>query len=137
MFASEKDAEKRRAIIPEVAGVQLSENDNVLVQGVEGSPYAIGYFGFAYYQENRDKLKALTFEGAAQNPSTVASGDYAFSRPLFIITSSKIMKEKPQVASFVSYYLTNVDKVIRRVGYFPEPAEALNTAKQTWLEALQ
>ncbi len=135
VFADEKDAEARSAIIPAVQGVQLSENDNVLVQGVEGSSNAIGYFGFAYFEENRDKLKAVTYEGIAPNPSTVASGDYGFSRPLFIITAPSILKEKPQVVSFVNYYMTNVDKVIKGVGYFSEPPEALNAAKQAFVDA--
>lgn len=125
----------RRDIIPKVAGVNLSENDNVLVAGVEGDVGAIGYFGFAYFNENRRRLKALAFEGVVPNSATVAAGKYGFARPLFIISAPKILKEKPQVTSFVNYYLTNVDKVIKTVGYFPQPAATTNKSKQLFLTA--
>jgi len=124
-------------IIPQVPGVQLSENDNVLVQGVEGDEGAIGYFGFAYFEENRDRLTAVGFNGSRPNAATVASGAYGFARPLFIISTAKIIQEKPQVAGFVNYYLTNVSKLIRGVGYFPEPEDSLNASKQALLDALQ
>jgi phosphate binding protein len=125
----------RRDIIPQVQGVNLSENDNVLVAGVQGDPGAIGYFGYAYFEENKRKLRAVNFEGIAPNASTVNGGKYGFARPLFIISSGNIMKEKPQVAAFVNYYLSNVDKVIKKVGYFAEPANKLNEQKQKFLDA--
>jgi phosphate binding protein len=128
-------AAQRRNIIPQVPGVQLSENDNVLVQGVAGDEGAIGYFGFAYFEENKDKLRAVNYEGVAPNAATVASGRYKFARPLFIITTSQILKDKPQVAAFINYYLANVDKLIRGVGYFPEPAADLSKTKQQFLTA--
>jgi phosphate binding protein len=124
-------------IIPQVQGVQLSENDNVLVQGVEGSRNAIGFFGFAYYNENRDRLKSVRFNGIAPNASTVASGAYGFSRPLFVITTAGILQEKPQVAAFVNYYLTNVNRIIRNVGYFPLPDNEWNQSKQQFLDVVQ
>ncbi|MCS7324521.1 MAG: PstS family phosphate ABC transporter substrate-binding protein [Anaerolineae bacterium] len=130
-------AAQRRAIIPRVPGVQLSEDDNVLVAGVASDPGAIGYFGFAYYEENRSKLKAVNYEGVAPNAATVAAGRYKFARPLFIISSARILKDKPQVAGFVNYYLANVDKVIRAVGYFPEPAAELAKTRQQFLDALK
>lgn len=130
-------AAQRRAIIPRVPGVQLSEDDNVLVAGVASDLGAIGYFGFAYYEENRNKLKAVNYEGVAPNAATVAAGRYKFARPLFIISSAKILKEKPQVAGFVNYYLANVDKVIRSVGYFPEPAAELAKTRQQFLDAIK
>jgi phosphate binding protein len=123
------------AAITGVPGIQLSEDDNVLVQGVEGSPYAIGYFGFAYYQENQERLKALSVNGVEPNEETAESNEYPLSRPLFIYSDATIMAEKPQVAAFISYYLTNVNAEIVGVGYFPASVEALNTAKQNWLDA--
>jgi phosphate transport system substrate-binding protein len=128
-------AAQRRNIIPQVPGVQLSEDDNVLVAGVESDINAIGYFGYAYYEEEKGKLKAVNYEGVAPNAATVASGRYKFARPLFIISSEPILRSKPQVAGYVNYYLTNVDKVIRRVGYFPAPAAALEKARQDFLNA--
>lgn len=128
--------EKKKELLLQAANLQLSEDDNVLVQGVLGSPYAIGYFGFAYYQENADKLKVLSIDGVTPTKETVDSGKYPLARPLFIYSTAKIMKEKPQVAAFINYYLTHVNEVIGRVGYFPASEEALNASKRAWLEAM-
>ena len=70
------------------ANLQLSEDDNVLVQGVEGSPYAVGYFGYAYYKENQGTLKALSVNGVAPTEATAESGEYPISRPLFIYSDA-------------------------------------------------
>jgi len=137
VFKEEKDASKRRAIVSAVAGIQLSEDDNVLVKGVEGSANAIGYFGYAYYLEEKAKLKAVGYEGVLPSDRTVANGSYKFARPLFLITTAKIMKDKPQVAGYMNYALTNVEKVIKAVGYFPEPAAALEKTRATFVTALQ
>ncbi len=126
----EDDATKLQA-----SGAQFSENDNVLVQGVEGSPYAIGYFGYAYFQENASKLKILTIDGVEPTEVTAEDGSYPLARPLFIYSDAKIMAEKPQVASFINYYLTYVNDEITEVGYFPASVEALNGARQNWLDA--
>jgi phosphate binding protein len=126
VYKEEKDSKVRRAIVSSVPGVQLSEDDNVLVKGVEGSQYAVAYFGYAYYIEERSRLKALGYEGVIPSDRTVTNGSYKFARPLFVITTAKIMKEKPQVGAFMNYYLTNVDKLIKPVGYFPN-----TTAKST------
>jgi phosphate transport system substrate-binding protein len=119
------------------ANLQLSEDDNVLVQGVEGSPYAIGFFGFAYYQENKDKLNVLSINGVAPSAETVNKATYPLARPLFLYSSAKIMREKPQVAAFLAFYLSYVNEEIRSVGYFPAEAAALQKAKQAWLDALK
>jgi phosphate binding protein len=124
------------AAILGIPGIQLSEDDNVLVQGVEGSPYAIGYFGFAYYIENQDRLNTVAVDGVEPNEESAESGDYALSRPLFIYSDAAILTDKPQVAGFISYYLTNVNDVILDVGYFPASVEALNAAKQAYLDAV-
>lgn len=115
---------------------QLSEDDNVLVQGIAGSPYAVGFFGYAYYEENADRLNVLSIEGVAPDITTVENGTYPLARPLFLYSTAQIMKEKPQVAAFLNYYLTYVNEEIESVGYFPASVEALNAAKQTWLDAM-
>ncbi len=112
--------------------LQLSEDDNVLVQGVEGSPYAIGYFGYAYYQENAARLNVLSVDGVTPSAETVDSAEYPLARPLFMYTTAEILQEKPQVAAFVYFYLTRVDEVIGEVGYFPAAEEALAGALQAW-----
>ena len=117
------------------ANPQLSENDNVLVQGVQGNPNAIGYFGYAYYNENKDTLKALRIDGVEPTEETAEDNSYPLSRPLFIYSAQSIMEEKPQVAAFINFYLSNVNDEIIDVGYFPASDEALNTARQNWMDA--
>jgi phosphate transport system substrate-binding protein len=117
------------------SGAQFSENDNVLVQGIEGSPYAIGYFGYAYYQENASRLKLLDIDGVAPTDVTAEDGSYPLARPLYIYSAVSILQEKPQVADFINYYLSYVNDEIIDVGYFPASAEALDAARQTWLDA--
>lgn len=116
---------------------QLSEDDNVLVQGVEGSEYAIGFFGYAYYEENADKLNILNVNGVEATFDTVEGGEYPLARPLFIYSDAKIMAEKPQVAAFINFFLTNVNEEIESVGYFPASDEAINGAKSAFLAAAQ
>lgn len=116
-------------------GAQFSEDDNVLVQGVEGSPYAIGYFGFAYFNENQGKLKAVAVEGVEPSQATVDDGTYPISRPLFIYSDANILKEKPQVAAFIYFYLNNVDNEISDVGYFPAPDADLQASVDAWKSA--
>ena len=118
------------------AGIQLSEDDNVLVQGVEGSPYAIGYFGYAYYQENQGSLKALSVNGIEPTAETAESGEYPLSRPLFIYSDANIMKEKPQVASFIWFFLNNVNNEISDVGYFPVSDAKLQEGIDAWKKAM-
>ncbi|MFC1465292.1 MAG: PstS family phosphate ABC transporter substrate-binding protein, partial [Candidatus Brachytrichaceae bacterium NZ_4S206] len=118
------------------SNLQLSEDDNVLVQGVAGDLYAIGYFGFAYYEENPGRLRDLAINGVAPTVDAVNAGEYPLARPLFIYSDAGVMKAKPQVAAFINFYLTHVNEEVRDVGYFPASEEALNTAKQNWLNAM-
>ncbi len=128
----DKDAEP----ILGASHLQMSEDDNVLVQGIEGSPYAIGFFGYAYYNENRDKLKVLAIEGVEPNRAHVDDGSYPLARPLFMYSDPTIMQSKPQVAAFLNFVLTHVNEEIFDVGYFPASKEALNRSRQNWLDAM-
>jgi phosphate transport system substrate-binding protein len=130
------DADAGEAAILESDGTQFSEDDNVLVQGVQGSPYAIGYFGYAYYQENASTLKALSVDGIEPTAKTAESGEYPISRPLFIYSSNEIMQEKPQVTSFIHFYITNVVDEILDVGYFPVSEDQTQENLDTWNSAL-
>jgi phosphate binding protein len=118
------------------ANLQLSEDDNVLVQGVAGDQYAIGYFGYAYFEENQASIRDLAVEGISPSAETVDAGTYPLARPLFIYSDAAVMAEKSQVADFISFYLTRVNEVVTQAGYFPASAEALNQAKQNWLDAV-
>jgi phosphate transport system substrate-binding protein len=102
-----------------------SEDDNVLVQGVSRDVNAIGYFGLAYYVENKDKLKAAPIVNKGSNkavePSleTVMNGTYQpLARPIFIYVSDKSMS-KPEVREFIEYYLKNAPNLVKEVGYVP------------------
>lgn len=105
-----------------------SEDDNVLVQGVSKDPIALGYFGFAYYEENQGKLKALAVDNG-QGPvmpsrQTVENAEYQpLSRPLFIYVNSKSAQDKPEVEAFVEFYLKNARQLVDDVGYIPLPEE--------------
>ena len=116
------------------ANTQFSEDDNVLVIGVEGSPYALGFFGYAYYDENADKLSILNIGGVEPSGDSVEDGSYALARPLFIYSDAGIMREKPQVAAYVNYFLSYANDVIDEAGYFPASEASLNEAKMKWLE---
>lgn len=118
-----------------VPGAQFSEDDNVLVQGVEGSKFAIGYFGYAYFAENSGALKAISVEGVEPTQATVDAGEYPLARPLFIYSDAKILTEKPQVAAFIYFYLSNVNDNITDVGYFPAPAADLQASLDAWTAA--
>ncbi len=128
--------DKDKAPLLAAANLQLSEDDNVLVQGVLGSPYAIGYFGYAYYAENAGRLKVVAIDGVEPTFETVEDGTYPLARPLFLYSDAEIMRSKPQVAGFLNFYLTRVNEVIDRVGYFPASNQALEEAMQTWLQAM-
>jgi phosphate transport system substrate-binding protein len=135
--AYEKDAEAAERAALNAANLQQSEDDNVLVQGVEGSKYAIGYFGFAYYAENRSRLSVLSVDGVEPNETSTEDGSYPLARPLFIYSDAGIMQAKPQVAAFINFYLSNVNEIITEVGYFPASESALNAAKQAYLDAMK
>lgn len=120
----------------DASNTQLSEDDNVLVQGILGSPYAIGYFGYAYYAENQDTLKILSVDGVEPVQENVDDNSYPLSRPLFMYSDASIMQEKPQVAGYLNFVLTFVNEEVVDVGYFPANEEVLNNARQAWLDAL-
>lgn len=129
--------EDAKKLALDAKNLNLSEDDNVLVQGVEGNKYAIGYFGFAYYKGEGSNLKALSINGVEPNEKTAEDGSYPLSRPLFIYSDAGIMKTKPQVAAFIRYYIENVTSVIDQVGYFPVSQETTNKNMQLWEEALK
>ena len=106
-----------------------SEDDNVLVQGVSRDVNALGYFGFAYYIENKDKLRAAKIadksgQGVEPSLDAVISGTYTpLARPIFIYVNAKSL-ERPEVQEFVAFYMKNADALVREVKYVPLPAKA-------------
>lgn len=101
-----------------------SEDDNVLVQGVSKDKGALGYFGYAYYKANKNRVRAVTVNGVMPSEQTVENGRYTpLSRPLFIYVSTNSAK-KPEVKKFVNYYIQNAGKTADSVGYVGLPAKA-------------
>ncbi|ERT06809.1 protein sphX [Lyngbya aestuarii BL J] len=99
-----------------------SEDDNVLVQGVSRDQGALGYFGYAYYENNKGKLKSLAINGVKPSLDTVNNGSYKpLSRPIFIYVSTNALK-RPEVKAFVEYYLQNSAQLSKEVGYVPLPS---------------
>mgnify|MGYP002661074546 FL=1 len=97
-----------------------SSDDNQLVQGVEGDKGSLGFFGYAYYIEQKDKLNAVAVNGVRPTDETVKTGKYKpLSRPLYIYVNKKSLKEKPEVRAFVEYYLRNAPKAVKLTGYVP------------------
>lgn len=109
-----------------------SEDDNVIVQGVSTDEGGLGFFGYAYYEENKDSLKVVAIENSAGEcvePSTevISDGTYnPLSRPIFFYVSKSSLEEKPQVKAFAEYHLnTDNGALIEEVGYVPLPSDIL------------
>ncbi len=121
-----------------------SEDDNVLVQGVNGDKNSLGYFGYAYYADNADKVKLVAIaagddpsQAVMPNNETILNGTYKpLSRPLFIHVNLKSLK-KPQVAEFVKYYIAKGQDYVKEVQYIQLPAAELKESRQQLAEALK
>ncbi len=119
---------KSKSSRPDYTG---SEDDNVLVQGVSSDKNALGYFGYAYYEENKGRLKAVAIDNGKGpvKPSvqTVLDGSYnPLSRPIFIYVNAESAK-KPEVKSFVEFYMRNGERLVKKVAYIPLPSKAYTT----------
>ena len=113
---------------------QPSEDDNVLVQGVEGDSTALGYFGFSYYETNADKLNLVAVDGGdgCIKPSveTIQNGTYKpLSRTLYMYVNTASLADKPQVTAFMDYVVDNADESATTAQIVPLTAEQLTTAK--------
>ena len=112
-----------------------SEDDNVIVQGVQGSPNALGYFGYTYYEENQDTLKAVEIDSGdgcvAPSSEAAQDGTYApLARPLFIYVANQAADQKPQVKAFVDFYAQNVTQIAEAAQFIP-----LNDEQTTELQS--
>lgn len=118
-----------------------SEDDNVLVQGVAGSPYALGYFGFSYYEENQDILKAVAVDNGegpvAPSIETIADGSYQpLGRTLFVYVNANELQSRPEVQEFVKFYAATADEIAPSVGYIPLPDDAEQATYEKVLGAI-
>lgn len=111
-----------------------SEDDNVLVQGISRDPNALGYFGYAYYAANQQRLKSVPLDNGngaiAANREDVENHTYPLSRPLFIYVSKK-SAQRSEVAEFVEFYLNNPD-LVSEVGYVPLRATDYEVVRTTF-----
>lgn len=111
-----------------------SEDDNIIAQGVQGTPASWGYFGFAYFVNNPDGVKALEYDAGdgcvAPSVETAQDDSYGLTRPLFIYVRNDAL-QTPEVADFVTFYLETVGEVIEDVGYVPAPQDVLDEATAT------
>jgi phosphate transport system substrate-binding protein len=111
----------------------FSEDDNVLVSGIAGDKGAIGYFGYAYYVHNKEKLKLVPVKNGdskpvAPSPTTINNGTYQpLSRPIFIYVSTSAAK-RAEVNAFIKYYLENADWIVPEAGYIELPAKVYEVA---------
>jgi phosphate transport system substrate-binding protein len=117
-----------------------SEDDNALVTGIAGDKDALGYFGFAYFEENKDKLKLVGVDSGkgciTPSNEAISNGTYTpLSRPLFLYPSKQALK-RPEFAAFVQYYLDNVNQFVDEVGYIEAAPEALQKSKDTLAAAI-
>ena len=116
------------------ADYTASEDDNVLVRGIAGDRNALGYFGYAYYAENTDKLKVIGVDNGdgcvVPSPEAIEDGTYSpLSRPLFIYVAVEELKNSPEVATFVDFFLDNAPTLVREVGYIPEAASVYDEGR--------
>nr|MBA3703585.1 substrate-binding domain-containing protein [Rubrobacteraceae bacterium] len=104
--------------------VEMSEDDNVLVQGVSGDENAFGYFGFSYYENNLDTLRALAVDGVKPTEDTIRTGEYLLSRPLFIYVNTDALKNNKAVKPFVDFYVSeqNLNRLVQAAKYVTLPA---------------
>ena len=118
------------------ADFTASEDDNIIVQAVQGETGGLGYFGFTYYEENQDTLKAVEIDGGsgcvAPSAETARDGSYVpLARPLFIYVNTAKLAENPALAPFAQFYLDNIDSIAETALYIPpseeQKAEALST----------
>jgi phosphate transport system substrate-binding protein len=117
-----------------------SEDDNTLVTGVAGDAHAIGFFGYAYYVENKDKLKALQVDGGSgcvePTDDTINSGTYKpLSRPLFIYPNVGKAKTSAALKAFIDYYLANAGDFAKEAGYVAAPDTVISDAMSKWTTA--
>jgi phosphate transport system substrate-binding protein len=106
------------------ADFTASEDDNILVLGVSRDVNALGYFGYAYYEENRDTLKAAAVNGVLPSDETLLDGTYApLSRPIFFYVKKSSFESRPQVRAFVEFMLENATELVPETGYVALPSE--------------
>jgi phosphate transport system substrate-binding protein len=116
----------------------IGEDDNATVTGVSGAGGGMGYFGYSFFKENEDQVKALEIDGGdgcvAPTPATAQDGSYYLSRPLFVYPSDKALQNEA-VDSFLRFYLDNINAIAEQIGFIPMTDAQLQKSQQQ-LDAL-
>jgi len=120
-----------------------SANDNAIIEGIADTPSSLGWVGFAYYEENLDKVKAI---GIAKDPNgtcveptaeTIAAGEYPISRDLYIYVNNEKAKANAAIPAWVDFYLADgtIDGILETVPYVPLKPDALKASQDAWAAA--
>jgi phosphate transport system substrate-binding protein len=116
---------------------QSSPNDNVIIEGISGTPTSLGWVGYAFVQGNPDAIKALAVDGGDgcvdPTPETIASGEFPIARPLFIYVDKAKAESKPEVAAYVDFYMSDEGFAsVGEVGYVDLADDELEATKSAW-----
>jgi phosphate transport system substrate-binding protein len=116
---------------------QASADDNVIVQGIAGSPTSLGWVGYAFVQENTDLVTPLQVDGGEgcvePTTDTISSGEYPIARPLFVYVNVAVAEENPAVADFIDFYMSDAGRAsVSEVGYVDIPDEDWQATVETW-----
>lgn len=136
-FVEEEGLTKYEEDVAPRPDYQASANDNVIVEGVSGTPSSLGWVGYAFFTANEDKLKALEIDGGegcvGPNPETIASGEYPISRPLFIYVNKQKLEENPATQAYVDFYLSDEGLAsAEEVGYVALDEAAVEETLSVW-----
>ena len=122
---------------------QSSPNDNVIVEGVQGSPSSLGWVGYAFFEQTQGTTRAIPIDAGdgncvTPNAETISNGDYPLARDLFIYVNSEKAQEKDALAAFVDYYLSEEGLAsVGEIGYVDQPDEAIAEAIDAWAETTE
>lgn len=123
-------------------GVQQNSDDNILINGVANDPDGLGYFGYAYYLSNADRLHAVAIQpgpdadAVTPSPESIADKTYVpLSRPLYLFVKNASVRRRPEVGRFLTYYLENISTLAKKGGYDPPTADEIQ-ANRADLEKL-
>jgi phosphate transport system substrate-binding protein len=114
-------------------GAQFNDDPNVSLGRVAESPFAVAFFEASYALNNNNLVRGVNIDGVEPSFNNIADNLYPLSRPLIIYSTSRTFQELPQVASFMNYYLSNIETQLNTSGLFPAPPNALQVARNTWL----
>lgn len=97
--------------------MNATENDNEVISNVENDKYGIGFLGYGYYSENKDRVQAVNIDGVSPNSFDIKSGDYVLSRPLYIYVNNQALRDDKSLQEFITYYIDNSQKFATSAGY--------------------